>query len=273
MSTLVVNLKRLNGYYLPIKIGLPEKSFSVLLDTVTPILWVPGPECRHRFCNGKTQYTEWSSVSAKKIYPRMKQYPYDETRKTIAYEHYDDITMNQMNDEELKVKNAAFGTPSVLKWNDAVMYYRTDGVLVTATLTLGASNDYICAKSDKQVTEKLVSSRDRYDFAYSSISMGNKTFSLQWRSAFAYIHTIKPYIAVPDLFMQEIALKYNAKKADARCELGFRSHSGPLGPVALGIPFLNQYCAILEPTKRSISFRPIVVPNITFITSEDRSLK
>ncbi|VDN08591.1 unnamed protein product [Thelazia callipaeda] len=264
--------------------------------------------------------------------------------------------MNQMNDEELKVKNAAFGTPSVLKWDDAVMYYRIDGVLglsslnisdtrrdnpihkvlrsssidpiitialpprnssVAATLTLGASNNYICAKSDKQVTEKLVSSRDRYDFAYSSISMGNKTFSLQWRSAFAYVDTIRPYIGVPDLFMQELILKYDAKKkrntgadvywvdcnqafepfylrtanntyvvepsnfvikhdkADANCELGFRSHSGPLGPVALGIPFLNQYCAILEPTKRSISFRPIVVPNTTVycFTSENYSLE
>ncbi|VDN00288.1 unnamed protein product, partial [Thelazia callipaeda] len=189
----------------------------------------------HDFCDGKAEYSHLLSRTCRTVIPHRRYSVYSHKRKVIAYEYDDDITINQVNDQPLKIINAAFGTPSVLRWTDATKYRLVDGVLglsslnindflhdnpihkvlrspstdpiitialpprssyMTPTLTLGASDDELCSTSDKQVTEKLVSTTNRYDFAYSSISIGNTTFSLQWSSAFAYIHTIKPYIAV-----------------------------------------------------------------------------
>ncbi|VDM93410.1 unnamed protein product, partial [Litomosoides sigmodontis] len=95
-----------------------------------------------------------------------------------------------------------------------------------AVLTLGGHNNRLC-NLHREVTEPLRynpahtqisvalrgydQSRNRYEFEYKSIKMGNVSFSTQSMPAFAYPHAIKPYIGVPNEFLNAVVQNHNAK--------------------------------------------------------------
>ncbi|VDO77481.1 unnamed protein product [Onchocerca flexuosa] len=81
----------------------------------------------------------------------------------------------------------------------------------TAVLTLGARDDKLCDLENEK-NERLVHFGNRYDFEYLSISMGNATSTNKFLKTFAYPDTVKPYIGVPDQFMQQIIRNLNAEK-------------------------------------------------------------
>ncbi|KAM3722622.1 Aspartic protease [Dirofilaria immitis] len=166
----------------------------------------------------------------------------------------------------------------------------------TAVLTLGGRNDKLCdLKYEKN--ESLVNSKNRYNFEYLSIKMGNATYRNDLWKIFAYPHTVKSYIRVPHKFMEQIVRNLKAEidretekymvdcnesfepfvlqtrennytieskhfiiKHDNnnRCELAFRRNKNILDKsVALGIPFFHKFCVTLEPRDKRINFAPI----------------
>ncbi|KAL3997309.1 Eukaryotic aspartyl protease family protein [Acanthocheilonema viteae] len=126
-------------------------------------------------------------------------------------------------------------------------------------------------------------SSNQYEFKYDDIIMGNTTFSSYYYNEIAYLHTTQPFITVPEEFLQEIAAKYNAQnesntylvdcniqlepfvmvtfhakytipaeyllikknEGDTQCVLLLKSAK----TVALGLPFLHAYCAVLDKNK------------------------
>ncbi|VDM95400.1 unnamed protein product [Thelazia callipaeda] len=161
-------------------------------------------------------------------------------------------------------------------------------------LTIGAIDETLCNSENYNPEFILPTTQKRYEFRYLMISLGNAKFSSVFRTI-AYPHIRKPYIAVPHEFMQKIVQNYNAQKNETtgkymvdceqpfapfklftarntfvldtkyfiieheggNCELAFRTRQGVGNPVVLGIPFLQQYCTVLEPRHKRISFLPI----------------
>uniref|UniRef100_A0A2K6VT25 Peptidase A1 domain-containing protein n=1 Tax=Onchocerca volvulus TaxID=6282 RepID=A0A2K6VT25_ONCVO len=81
----------------------------------------------------------------------------------------------------------------------------------TAVLMLGGRDDKLCDLENEK-NEWLVDFGNRYDFEYLSINMGNATSLNKFLKTYAYPDTTKPYIGVPDQFMQQIVRNLNATK-------------------------------------------------------------
>ncbi|VDN02832.1 unnamed protein product, partial [Onchocerca ochengi] len=79
----------------------------------------------------------------------------------------------------------------------------------TAVLMLGGRDDKLCDLENEK-NEWLVDFGNRYDFEYLSINMGNATSLNKFLKTYAYPDTTKPYIGVPDQFMQQIVRNLNA---------------------------------------------------------------
>ncbi|VDM95782.1 unnamed protein product [Thelazia callipaeda] len=162
------------------------------------------------------------------------------------------------------------------------------------SLTLGEIDKNLCIEKE-QIPEMV--SGNRLTFRYLSLSMGIVTFSSSFKTATAYIHTTKAYINVPEELMQDIVQYTNAQmnestqnymvncnelfepleittthntysiqpenfiykqnRFDKQCVLAIRSEKSAFDRVTLGIPFLNQYCAVMEPNAHRITFLPM----------------
>ncbi|MCP9257494.1 hypothetical protein DINM_000845 [Dirofilaria immitis] len=289
------------GYALKLTIGSPEKEFTVLLDTVSKYLWVVGIFSKHQLCGAKTAYSNLDSYTCTTVSPTLRI----ENRgpKSVTMLMWNDhISISSSNNGRLNFTNSSFGTLSILNWPEIKDYQQIDGDLdKTAVLTLGGRNDKLCdLKYEKN--ESLVNSKNRYNFEYLSIKMGNATYRNDLWKIFAYPHTVKSYIRVPHKFMEQIVrnLKVEIDRITGkymvdcnesfepfvlqtrennytieskhfiikhdnnnRCELAFRRNKNILDKsVALGIPFFHKFCVTLEPHNLIITSCSIVL--ITF---------
>uniref|UniRef100_A0A1I7VW79 Peptidase A1 domain-containing protein n=1 Tax=Loa loa TaxID=7209 RepID=A0A1I7VW79_LOALO len=119
------------GYAAKVIIGDPEKEFRVILDTVTPLIWVAGASC-----------SIWpSNCHNKQLYPsscsRFKgtlSHNYNPKRSACLNAYEDNILINSLDGGRVNFSNSLFGTPSYLNWPEWENYQEIDGVFGLSAL-------------------------------------------------------------------------------------------------------------------------------------------
>ncbi|VDN08110.1 unnamed protein product [Thelazia callipaeda] len=246
-------------------------------------------------CTSKRGYLSSESTRYRANSPSKTFTFSSEEQYLIASQVSNNITIELTSREKLKFVNSVFNIPEYIIWSRwTTDYEKLDGVLglvftnissnftdnpikqviqkteiepiitlalppkesnVIPVLTLGAIDHSLC-DSRIRTSEMVSSLENRYNFNYSSISVGNATFSFTKWKKIAYIHASSLFITVPKELMQEIVKNLDAEDL-GNCTLAIKSEWNSFATVTLGIPFLNQYCAVMEPTAQRITFLPM----------------
>ncbi|VDM96724.1 unnamed protein product [Thelazia callipaeda] len=266
LNEVYTELKQHVGYSLEVGIGTPEKNFSVLLQTASPLFWVADENCRFLFCKGKRRFSKSKSSTYEET-SDLGGYDSEVPNKFLAISRSRDIVqIYRLIGGRLKLMNASFGMLSKFgKWVEGKKYVGIDGVLgisstllgdmltenpikqairtgsiepiiaialpplhhrVSATLTLGGIDSELC-QSDIVKSEGLfLLNGRRYEFEFSSMSWGRAKFSKPKRKLLAYPDSAEPFIMVPQQFMEAIINATNAELYSRQCLLGFNSKPG-----------------------------------------------
>uniref|UniRef100_A0A1I7VW89 Peptidase A1 domain-containing protein n=1 Tax=Loa loa TaxID=7209 RepID=A0A1I7VW89_LOALO len=204
------------GYAAKVIIGDPEKEFRVILDTVTPLIWVAGASCsyinsldggRVNFSNslfGTPSYLNW---------PEWENYQEIDGVFGLSALHVNSL-IKGLTYAPLFLKMDINPLKKAIRENElapviSIILPALDSNK-TAMLTLGGRDDKLC-DLDNERNESLTASRNRYNFKFLSIKMNNTKFSDKTVTMFAYPNVINPYISVPNEFMGKIVKDLKAQ--------------------------------------------------------------